>query len=412
MVYDPRDISRLQTLHGHSGAVTTAAVDPAGRWVASAGADGTVRFWTVGERRAPTREWQEHTGAVTSLTHRSTPDEVAVVSASRDRTARVWVGDDCKYRLTFRGHLGPVTAILDLDDDRVLSGGADGTIWLWRSSTGERLRRLGNTLSGPANAPGVDSLFLDQLARTGHTDAITRLLAVSGNRLLSASKDGTVRLWDIEQGDVLRLFTSSIGSVEHLDACESLDLLASGGPAGDVQVWQRTDEELLASIKVHNSRIIGLAITPDNKLISASRNGQVCLLDLTRLDSPPVVLLQHPRSLLAFALDRAGRRLVLGDHSGSLLFSNLDSDTAFVEIGAHAGGVRALAWDDAGRLVFSGGHDGRLAVTVAEEHRLLTAYSVGAPVTTLHAGQRNDVACGTTRGAIVRLTLIEGAAHV
>jgi hypothetical protein len=46
-LWDPTTGTQLRVLAGHPGRVNALAADPAGRWLASAGTDGTVRLWEV-----------------------------------------------------------------------------------------------------------------------------------------------------------------------------------------------------------------------------------------------------------------------------------------------------------------------------------------------------------------------------
>jgi WD40 repeat protein len=406
LVHDARDAARLQTLLGHSGSASAACVDPSGAWVASGGADGTLSFWALRERSSAARVGKEHAAAVTALAQVAPSGHV--VSTSRDGTARVWIGERCSHHATFRSHLVPITALLDLGDGLVVTGGSDGAIWLWSAATGERLNRWGGMFSGSRSISGLSASAYSESA---HTSTITRLLRAGDDRVLSASRDGSVRLWDCETAAVLRIFRSNIGCVEHLQLCEPLGLLISGGPAGEVEIWQQNDEELVASIQVPGGRGVGLAVTSEQRLLCAGGDGQVCLLELSRATATAEVVHRHARGLVAMAAGPVSRRLALGDAAGTLLLGDLESGASWLEVPAHAGAVRVLAWDPHGTYLFSGGQDGRVVVTDARERRLVAAYSLGAPVTALCASSREEVVCGTTRGAVVRLTVAGGEGH-
>jgi WD40 repeat protein len=71
------------------------------------------------------------------------PDGLSLVSASYDRTVRVWDLATGKERRTLRGHLAGVTSVAFHPSGRYLaSASSDGTLRLWSTATGACLAVL------------------------------------------------------------------------------------------------------------------------------------------------------------------------------------------------------------------------------------------------------------------------------
>ena len=84
---DPPGTGLLRTLAGHSGSVNGVAVTPDGRRAVSASADKTLKVWDL-ETGAELRTLAGHSDRVNGVA--VTPDGRRAVSASEDNTLKVW----------------------------------------------------------------------------------------------------------------------------------------------------------------------------------------------------------------------------------------------------------------------------------------------------------------------------------
>jgi WD40 repeat protein len=187
-------------LQGHTGPVLDVAAAPGGERIASASADGTVRVWDTGTG-VEQQVLRGHTAAVTRVAF--TPDGERVVSASEDRTLRVWNPTTGRTRALLIGHSGPVrTLALTHDGHRIISGSDDGTLRVWYTGGGSSGTLTGHDgpvtgVAIPAGGWGERFVWLSPGS----------LLVVQGVPLpkknlgaISASQDGTLRLWDVSAG--------------------------------------------------------------------------------------------------------------------------------------------------------------------------------------------------------------------
>jgi hypothetical protein len=108
-----------------------------------------------------------------------------VLTASSDKTARLWEAESGKLLATFQGHTDRVmSAVFSPDGRRVLTASFDNTARLWEAESGKVLA-----------------------AFQGHTDrVVSAVFSPDGRRVLTASSDNTARLWEAESGELLATF--------------------------------------------------------------------------------------------------------------------------------------------------------------------------------------------------------------
>jgi WD40 repeat protein/tRNA A-37 threonylcarbamoyl transferase component Bud32 len=116
-------------LAGHDGPIRSAVFSRDSRWLVTASADRTARVWdtATGKERFVLRG---HLRGVQSAAFRA--DGRWLVTASDDWTARIWDTTTGQEWVTLSGHQGPVvSASFSLDGQEVLTAAADGTARLW-----------------------------------------------------------------------------------------------------------------------------------------------------------------------------------------------------------------------------------------------------------------------------------------
>ncbi|XP_019622302.1 PREDICTED: telomerase protein component 1-like [Branchiostoma belcheri] len=186
-----------------------------------------------------------HTGSVTSVAY--TKVESLAVSASADFTAVVWriptvqtikksaMPYEVKPRSVLRGHGGPVTCCAFSPDRRsVVTGSRDKTLHLW------------DIKSGPDPQPS-------RVISECHQDWITSCAwSETGDYVVTASGDFTLKLWDMNTGREKVKFvghTSAINSVATSHGC-----VVSACYDGSVKVWSHKGDEI-TTLYGHDTRV-------------------------------------------------------------------------------------------------------------------------------------------------------------
>ncbi|MBN3939275.1 MAG: hypothetical protein HWQ40_04810, partial [Nostoc sp. NMS9] len=147
--------SLLLTLSGHSHRVRAVALTPDGKKVISASSDKTLKLWNL-ETGEDERTFKGHRHRVTAVA--LTPDGKKVISASDDNTLKLWNLETGEDEQTFKGHSSWVRAVaFTPDGKKVISASSDNTLKLWNLETGEDER----TFKGHSHSVGAVALTPD-----------------------------------------------------------------------------------------------------------------------------------------------------------------------------------------------------------------------------------------------------------
>jgi WD40 repeat protein len=172
-LWDPATGKELKRFEGHTSPVRAVAFAQHGEFI-SAGADGSVRHWTVAGGPLKVRQGAY---AVTSMAA-SADGRLVICGDEGGRLEIVNSGDQGEARV-LKSHPREVTCVaLSADGRYALSGSQDQTVKLWDVAAGKELRTL-----------------------HGHTNWVTGVcFSPDGKRAASVSDDLTVWLWGLGDG--------------------------------------------------------------------------------------------------------------------------------------------------------------------------------------------------------------------
>jgi WD40 repeat protein len=238
-------------------------IERGGRQVVKVGLEPPVTPPATAARTTPpqpslyeVRRYVGHTAGVQDLC--LSPDGTRILSASEDRTLRLWNLKTGAELRSFEGHTNCVMGAAFLrDGKRLVSGSWDRTVRVWDAETGKELQKL-----------------------AGHGDGVWAGVAVlpDGKHIVSGSADETLRVWDIDSGKEVRKL--QLDQPIHSVAVSADGRYAlCGGAAGHVQLWDLDKGSLVRRLQGHGAWIRNVAFSPDGRRgLSAGGNDSTARL--------------------------------------------------------------------------------------------------------------------------------------
>lgn len=285
----PRSPAR-HTLQSHRSPVTCVAFHPIFSSLASGSEDTTIKVWDweLGEME---RTIKGHTKAVLDVDYGGPRGGTLLASCSSDLTIKLWdPADEYKNIRTLPGHDHSVSAVRFVPSgaagapssgNLLVSASRDKTLRIWDVTTGYCLKTL-----------------------SGHLDWVRDVTpSIDGRWLLSAGNDQIPRLWDAVSGETKATFLGHEHVIEcvafapsasypHLSSLAGLkkppaatlsgEFIASGSRDKSIKIWDNRGT-LIKTLVGHDNWVRGLVFHPGGKyLLSVSDDKTIRCWDLAQ----------------------------------------------------------------------------------------------------------------------------------
>ena len=219
-----------------------------------------------------------HTSAVTSA--RWSPDGKQILTASDDKTARIWDASTGKEITKLSGHLSSVTsAVWSPNGKQVLTASGDNTARIWDASTGQKITTLSrHTIYAYRVVLSLDGNRDDNAGKeitklSDHLSSVTSAVwSPDGKQVLTTSGDDPACIWDSSTGKALT--TLSWDTEKATSAIWSPNGKQVLTPSGytfpwdnNAYIWDSSTGKALTTLSGHTEKATSAVWSPDGKQV-------------------------------------------------------------------------------------------------------------------------------------------------
>jgi WD40 repeat protein len=216
-----------------------------------------------------------------------------------------------KERLILRGHTGPVFSVaVTPDGARIVSGSRDRSVRVWDARTGTELAVL-----------------------KGHIAWISSVALTSdGARIVTGSGDGTARIWDAATGAELAVLKGHVGEISGVAVTPDGARIITSSKDKTVKVWDAKTGAELGTLRGHTAEVSSVAVSPDGRrIVTGSYDGTVRIWD-SKTGAELSVLQGHGSEVTSVCITPDGSRIVSGSADGTAQLWDLDTSAELLTL--------------------------------------------------------------------------------
>lgn len=183
-----------------------------------------------------------------------------------------------------------------------------------------------------------------------------------GRMITAGNFNGTVKLWDVPSGRLLRTLDGHTDLVYKGVFSPDEKTLASCSRDGKIKIWEVATGTVLRTLTGHTRPVKAVAFTPDGKLLaSVSNDGTVRLWDVAKGTQQRSFIHREPGdiddSVYSVLFIERGKVVIAGNGDGTISYWGVDSGKEVRVLRGHSGVVFSLTLSRDGRTLASGSYD-------------------------------------------------------
>ncbi len=250
---------------------------------------------------------------------------------------------------TLTGHSDSVWSVaLNPDGQTLVSGSADKTIKVWNLDTGQ-LRR---------------TLF-------GHSDTVRSVtFSPNGQLLVSGSGDKTIKLWNVQTGELVRTLTGHSGPVWSVVISGDGQTIFSGSEDNTIKIWLSTGK-LVRTLTGHSNQVFSVALSSDGHTLASGSGDNTIKIWNVQTGKLLRSLTGHSNAVRSVAFSPDAEKLASSSWDKTIKVWHLQTGEQLSTLRGHSDRVVAIAFSADGQTLTSASVDKTIKIWNVQTRKLL-----------------------------------------
>ncbi len=263
--YNAKTGAFLFLLKSYKGQVLSVDFSNDGKRIAaSTASESGIRIYEVSSGVCLVSILKEHFMDVNCV--RFNPKSDKIVTASNDKTARIWNATTGKLIHKLTGHTNIVkSAYFSPDGNKIVTASFDNTIKVWNANAGTILYTITekkckfNEANFSPDGLQIVSACSDSVARVwdvatgtlllilkGHTDEVkSSIYTKDGSKIITVSNDNTMKLWDASTGALLYTIDAHYQAISSVCISNDGSKIYTASSDHSIKIWSITTDKIV-----------------------------------------------------------------------------------------------------------------------------------------------------------------------
>ena len=192
-----------------------------------------------------------------------------------------------------------------------------------------------------------------------------------GTKIAYGSGEGNIKIWDSKSGELLNSFTANKEKVGSISFSPDGTKIIAGSYDDSIKIWDSQSGELLNTFIGHKDRINSISFSPEGtKIISGSHDGSIKIWD-SQSGELLNTFIGHKDGINSISFSPDGTKIIGGSMDGSIKIWDSQSGELLNTFIGHKDGIHSISFSPDGTKIIAGSHDGSAKIWDSKSCELL-----------------------------------------